>query len=303
MEKQFNKGDVIFRQGDDANCFYRVVDGSVGIFSNYGGGEDYKLADLARGQFFGEMAVIDAAPRSGSAIVLEDGTRVEQISTSQLNSWFLSDPGNITKLMKVLSARLRDLTDEYDKAQAIAARLGADDANSDEAFLRQFRKYSYYYKIRPSDVPGPSAEVIREKKEADNHSGGFSKNVVAYPKGTVICREGDLVECMYDIHSGRVGVYTNYGKPEQVELTVLGANNFFGEMGMVSGTPRSATAVALDDETTIEIIYPEDLYELFTKNPMKIDMILRHLSTRLRHLTNQYLSVCGKISEKTGEKA
>ena len=83
-------------------------------------------------------------------------------------------------------------------------------------------------------------------------------------------------------------------------LRIISADEFFGEMGMVSNEPRSATAVALDDNTTVEIIYPKDFRELFEKNPVKVDMVLRHLSTRLRTLTMKYLALCKKISEKTG---
>lgn len=299
-EKQYKKGDVIFRQGGDGNVFYRIIDGSVGIFARYDDGEDVKLAELKKGDFFGEMAVIDTAPRSASAVALED-TTAEEISPDELNDYFAKDPESISTLMKALSLRLRDLTAEYDQAEEIAAKLYLDGHSPDEDFLRSLRKYTYYYKIQPNEKPVPSAEVLREEKEKKNHSEGFSKNVVSYPKDTVICKEGDRVECMYDIHFGRVGIYSNYGKPEQVQLTTLGANDFFGEMGMVSDQPRSATAVALDDETTVEIIYPQDFRELFEKNPFKVDMILRHLSSRLRGLTNQYLDVCGRIARKTGE--
>ena len=74
-------------------------------------------------------------------------------------------------------------------------------------------------------------------------------------------------------------------------------------MGMVDNAPRSATAVALDDDTTVEIIHPDDFAELFEKNPYKVDMILKHLSNRLRKLTAEYYEVCGKIAEKTGSNA
>ena len=66
---------------------------------------------------------------------------------------------------------------------------------------------------------------------------------------------------------------------------------------MIDNEPRSATAVVLDDHTTIEIIYPEDLAELMKKNPVKVDMIVMHLSNRLRRLTNDYIKVCEEIAE------
>lgn len=302
-EKIFNKGDIIFQQGELGSTFYQIEEGSVGIFAKDPDGHDsLKLTDLTKGQFVGEMAVIDTFPRSADAVCQEDGTKLIEISEAELNSFFEKDPDRITQLMKALSTRLRDLTRDYDKAKAIAEQVGAAGLDPDKEFLRSLRKYTYYYKTMPNEIPEPSAESVREKKAKKKHSEGFAKNVVSYPAGTVICREGDLVECMYDIHWGRVGIYNNYGTPDEVMLTTLAADNFFGEMGMVSGQPRSATAVAIDQDTTVEIIYPADFKELFEKNPSKIDMILRHLSSRLRVLTAQYLEVCGKIAEKAEEK-
>ena len=290
--KQFQKDEVIFRQGEEGNVFYQVIEGTVGIYINYDGSEDIKLTERTKDQFFGEMAVIDAAPRSAGAVALQDGTTVNEISVSELNSFFEDNPQNIVLLMKALSERLRSLTAEYTDAKLFAEKLGAGDASQDEAARQALKKYSYFRKLRKED--NPSAEILREEKRS--HSEGFAKNVTTYPKGTVICMEGDLVPCMYDIHWGRVGIFSQYGKPGQVQLSTLAANDFFGEMGMVDEAPRSATAVALDDDTTIETIYPEDLKELFQKNPLKVDMILKDLSSKLRSLTAQYYTVCEKIA-------
>ena len=46
-------------------------------------------------------------------------------------------------------------------------------------------------------------------------------------------------------------------------------------------------------------ILPEDLKELFSKNPPKVLMIVEHLALRLRHLTNDYAAVCRQICEKS----
>ena len=296
--RQYQKGDVIFNQGDEGDVFYQIIDGSVGIFVCYDGKETVKLAEFAKGEFFGEMAVIDSAPRSASAVALDNGATVSEISAAELNDYFKDNPDKIALLMKTLSKRLRDLTADYDKAKEAAARLNVDE-RPDEAYLKSLKKYRFFHRNQPQQPHG--AEVERE--EGGKHSDGYAKNVVTYPKGTVICKQGDLVPCMYDIHWGRVGIYSNYGQPEQVLLTTLAANNFFGEMGMVDNAPRSATAVALDDDTTVEIIHPDDFAELFEKNPYKVDMILKHLSNRLRKLTAEYYEVCGKIAEKTGSNA
>ena len=97
---------------------------------------------------------------------------------------------------------------------------------------------------------------------------------------------------MFAVHGGAVGIYTNYGTALEKKLTTLYANTFFGEMGMLDLEPRSATAVAEEDGTIIEVIRPEDLEELFKSNPIEVDMILCHLSNRLRRLTKDYVAAC-----------
>ena len=109
------------------------------------------------------------------------------------------------------------------------------------------------------------------------------------------------VHCMYDIHWGRVGVYTGFGTDKEQLITELCSNTFFGEAGMISDEPRSATVVALED-TTVEIIYMEDLEELLEKNPNKIDMILRHLTFRLRRISDSYLEACELVGRAEEEK-
>ena len=69
---------------------------------------------------------------------------------------------------------------------------------------------------------------------------------------------------------------------------------------MIDGEPRSATAVTLEKDTTIEVIAPEDLEELFEKNPVKVWMIFAHLSNRLRNLTRDFEKVCGELDALKG---
>ena len=296
VEKQFQKGEVIFHQGESGDVFYQIIDGSVGIFMNYGGKDEIKLTERTKDQIFGEMAVIDSTFRSADAVALTDGTKVCEISENELNSYFENNPGNVILLMKTLSGRLRDLTKDYNDAEDAVKQLSSGEEIRDEGFLKNIKKYREYFKIH-RERGESSAEAVRE--EARSHSEGFAKNVMTCKKGTVICNEGDLVQCMYDIHWGRVGIFTNFGTSMEVQLSTLTANEFFGEMGLVDNAPRSATAVALDDDTTVETIYADDLADLFQKNPPKVDMILRDLSSKLRSLTMKYAQVCEQIAEKT----
>ena len=124
-------------------------------------------------------------------------------------------------------------------------------------------------------------------------------------KGEVIIRQGESGECMYSIRWGRVGVYSGYGTPAEKKLAELGADDFFGEMELLDKAERSATVVALESGTTVEVITEADFNEFFRRQPAKVHLILQRLSQKLRKSTQDYLQVCRTIyqtmeAEKAG---
>ena len=56
-----------------------------------------------------------------------------------------------------------------------------------------------------------------------------------YKKGEIICRPKEMVMSMYNILYGSVGVYFDYGTPEQVEVVTLREGDFFNVMGLPVG--------------------------------------------------------------------
>ena len=71
--KQFKKGDVIFHEGDIGNTLYQINEGKVDIYLCYGESDQKLLTELTPGKFFGEMAVIEAYPRSATAVAMAAG--------------------------------------------------------------------------------------------------------------------------------------------------------------------------------------------------------------------------------------
>ena len=276
-EKIFNKGDVIFHEGDSGDFLYRIKEGKVAVIVSYGTDDEKQLTEMVPGQFFGEMAVVEGYRRSATVIALEDNTTVTEIATKEMEKYFNENPDQIILIMRNISGRIRELTKDYNEAADELKARKAGNVRENENLFAKIRKF--LNSIGASDLS------VEEEK------------VSSYPAGTIIFKEGDTGNCMYDIHFGRVGIYTGYGTPEQKEITVLYPNKFFGEMGMLDNEPRSATAVTLDNDTTIETIYPEDLAELMKINPSKVDMIMMHLSHRLRSLTNDYLRVCKELCD------
>jgi CRP/FNR family cyclic AMP-dependent transcriptional regulator len=65
--KSFAEGDVIFAQGDKGDTMYLIEEGAVDIVAG-SGSQRVTLASLFNGQYFGELSLLDAAPRSAAAV-------------------------------------------------------------------------------------------------------------------------------------------------------------------------------------------------------------------------------------------
>lgn len=129
--------------------------------------------------------------------------------------------------------------------------------------------------------------------------------IKSFRKGEVIFREGDPGDYMLDVYTGKIGVYAAYGTPEEKLLTEYYPDHYLGEMGLLDHAPRSATAVALEDETTAALISEENFGSFFRENPARVLMVMQQMSQNLRKRTNDYVEVCRSVkelSEKEGAK-
>lgn len=100
-------------------------------------------------------------------------------------------------------------------------------------------------------------------------------------RGEVIFSEGDFTQELYIIVRGRVRIVKNYGNQEERTLTILEPGDFFGEMAIFEGAPRSATAVT-DEEAELLILEPEKFKQTIYQKPDMAFEIFRELSARLR---------------------
>ena len=95
-------------------------------------------------------------------------------------------------------------------------------------------------------------------------------NSKEFKSGQVIFKQGDSELCMYDIQKGRVGIYSEYGTPAEKLIAELSIGEVVGDRGLLERTPRSATAVALEDDTILMEIREDNLKDYFLKEPEKL---------------------------------
>ena len=115
-EERFRDGSMIFREGEKGDKLYIVLDGRVRISKFIPGVGEEALTVLDRGEFFGEMALIDDAPRSADAKAHEGDATVLSIDRATLNEILSMDPHAslqfLNLLCRMISRRLREINDK-----------------------------------------------------------------------------------------------------------------------------------------------------------------------------------------------
>lgn len=107
--RRFRRNEVIFHQDDVGDSLHIVVEGAVKILLPSAEGEEAIIASLRRGDFFGELALLDGAPRSTTATALEN-TETLVITRDQFQKLLADDPRITEALLRSLAGELRRLT-------------------------------------------------------------------------------------------------------------------------------------------------------------------------------------------------
>ena len=105
--RTYNKGDVIFAENSQGSEMYILRSGQVKL--TVGGKEGEAEVGVLEepGDFFGEMALVDASPRSATAVAQSDHTQIEVLDQTALIGILKESPQFALDLMRELSRRVR----------------------------------------------------------------------------------------------------------------------------------------------------------------------------------------------------
>jgi CRP-like cAMP-binding protein len=103
---EYKVADVIFEEGSTGRELYVVLDGKIDIVK-IAGATRTTIVTLGKGEFFGEMAVIDGSSRSATAIAAAPKTKVMRINHARFVYLVSQQPAFALMIMDALSKRLR----------------------------------------------------------------------------------------------------------------------------------------------------------------------------------------------------
>jgi CRP-like cAMP-binding protein len=293
-EKTFKKGEIIIKEGDVGKSFFKLLEGKAGVYADYAKKNPFRLGFLNAGEFFGEMSILEAYPRSAT-IVAEIAVTAIEIPGDDMTSYFKENPDQIIELMKHLGSRIETMAADYAESQVLLKQLKDSDEAKKKSLFSKIKKHIDTYNVNKNKITEPDAKALRTEfdKLKDDNTGEI-KN---FSRGMFVFKEGKSENCMYILHSGTVSIVTNYRTKEEAKIKEMDAVSFFGEKGIISEEPRGASAIVESGNATVEIVSPEDLQKLIKTCPDKIDMILRHMSFRLRKLNVDFVNACKEITE------
>ncbi len=239
------KGAEIVRQMENGDSLYLIERGTTGVYIHA-----KKINELGAFDYFGEMSVITQRLRSATVIAEEDVVLYE-LTTSAFYEVIFDRTEIAMEMMKLLSCRLRS-TNERISAPLLASerevaaskqqaaledmeQQSLSDEGRNEAMIRRIlvlQKISLFAHCSQEDFI-QLAQMVEES---------------IYEPGEQICAIGEDGHTMYGIIEGTVQVHKG-----AEHLASLGVGQYFGEMAIIDGQPRSADCTASSRTILLEL--------------------------------------------------
>ena len=108
----------------------------------------------------------------------------------------------------------------------------------------------------------------------------------SYPKNTILFSKGDLSDSMYIVVQGKVKAVIYNEEGREIILSFFGPGEYFGEMSMLDGQPRSASMVT-KSSCQLLIIRKEDVMKALFGNPEMTSRLLIRVLGKLREATDR----------------
>ena len=279
----YRKGEVIFNQGDSGDTMYIIQSGAVEI-SHRQGDQKKVLALLERGDFFGEMALIDKHPRTAAATAISR-SRLLPLTRVSLMDRIRHDPSVVIHLLKTLCERInntnRMLQSIVEGNEALRSILEKGRMASDKtpepipADTDKKATSPQHEKSRDGDGTG-DINTLRPSMDFSVHH----QECLSLQNGDFVFRQGDPGDSLFIVIEGVVEISQGTDLEKHV-LATLPPGEFFGEMSLITDQPRTADATAVNHSLLLPV-QKKDFLDRIRVEPELALYILQGLIIRLR---------------------
>ena len=107
---KLSRGQVLFKEGDEGNQLFVVVDGKLKLGTTSNDGRENLLSILGPGDMFGELSLFDPGPRTATATAVVD-SKLLTLANDQVIGWVKEHPQVSLQLLGRLAQRLRKAND------------------------------------------------------------------------------------------------------------------------------------------------------------------------------------------------
>lgn len=224
--EQYLAGATIIQQGDVPARFYIITSGQVEIVRQYAGGQEIVIDRMGAGCYFGEIGLLKKAKRVATVRAKTD-VQVISMSHETFERWLSSSNLSREEIDAVMQERLES--------------AGELDPLGDG----------------PPHNEAPSATAVSTESlvEAPNSLATASELLAAatpavagqqtFNPGDLIIRQGEIADKFYIIAEGTIEVFHRHPEDGETIISRLEKGNYFGEIGLLEGSKRTANVRAL----------------------------------------------------------
>ncbi len=238
--------DVLFHEGLPGGAMAVVVSGRLSVRARGHGGGDAAVGSVYPGEIVGEMACIDPAPRNASVVATKPA-HVLCLTAEAFDRLEREAPavtiGIRHGILRQLALRIRQTNDRIDNE---LARRGVDLEPTGEL---------------EAEVPGEplrgrldlrQVPSLKDFPNAQLETLATLAPPRTYPRGRVLCREGEVGMSAWLLARGKVAIRKRIRK-EHRQLAILTDGALVGQLALIDESPRSATVTVLEDSVLMRI--------------------------------------------------
>ncbi|MCL1815719.1 MAG: cyclic nucleotide-binding domain-containing protein [Treponema sp.] len=289
----FTKGGYIIIEGEqNADCFYIVKQGQVGVFKEAEVTEE-KDKTLGPGDYFGVISTMSSHSHIETAMALTDVDLI-MVHREQYGLFIRKHTQAAMKIITQFSKQLRYLNETL---AGIALKKTTETGGLDHLFeaaeyylcQKQYDKARYIYTRFLKHCPrGKLADIVKGRIEKLNsyvtevvNETEFSPDDVnrVYPAESMFFIEGEPGNELFVIQKGSVKI-TKVANENEILLAVLKTGDIFGEMALLENKPRAATAVAYE-ECKVMVVSRTNFEQMIQTQTQLISKVTSYLADRI----------------------